>query len=133
MPHGDRADETGPAAVPCPSLQRFEADLPDAPIPQLGEGADLPGRPPAGSDLRRRGTAQPPAPQDAVDGVPGTNSADDQRPDNAGYVSRLPKYLPRGKDEVTPPRQAPIIPGDGAKVSIYVSSQRHSLVPLPSA
>ena len=58
-----------------PPLQGIGADLPEAPVPQLGEGADLPGRSPAGFDLQRRGTGQPPASQDAEDGVPGPNSS----------------------------------------------------------
>ena len=100
-----------------PPLQGIGTDLPEAPVPQLGEGADLPGRQPAGFDLQRRGTGQPPASQDAEDRVPGPNSADHQRPDRTGHVSRRPRSLPRGNDEDTPPRQATIIPGDGAKVS----------------
>src|SRR3954470_4595712 len=105
MPHRDSADETGPAAVARPPLPEIEADLPEAPVPQLGEGADLPGRSPAGFDLQRRGTGQPPASQDAEDGVPGSDSIDDQRPDRPGHVSRRPMPLPRANAENTPPRQ----------------------------
>src|SRR4051794_24433375 len=122
MPHRDSADETGPAAVPRPSLPRIEADLPKAPVRQLGEGVDLPGRQPSGFNLQRRGTEQPPASQDAEDRVPSTNSAHPQRPDRAGHVSRRPKYLPRGNDEDTPPGQATIIPGGDAKDSDRIES-----------
>ena len=126
--------EAGPAAGSRPPLQGIEADLPEAPVPQLGEGADLPGRQPAGFDLQRRGTEQPPASQDAEDRVPGPNSTDHQRPDRAGHVSRRPRSLPRGNDEDTPPRQATIIPGDGAKVSTSRHfSARSACLPRGSA
>src|SRR3954470_17115109 len=127
MPHRDSADETGPAAVPRPSLPRIEADLPKAPVRQLGEGVDLPGRQPSGLNLQRRGTEQPPASQDAEDRVPSTNSAPPQRPDRAGHVSRRPKYLPRGNDEDTPPRQATIIPGGDAKDSQLPRQDRRTV------
>jgi hypothetical protein len=45
--------------------QKVDADLPEAPVPQLGEGANVPGRQPAGFDLQRRGAEQPSASQDA--------------------------------------------------------------------
>ena len=63
---------------------------------------------PAGFDLQCGGTGQPPASQDAEDGVPGPNSGDDQRPDRAGHVSRCPRSLPRANDEGPPPHQATI-------------------------
>ena len=44
VPHRDGAGEAGPAADARPPLQGIGADLPEAPVPQLGEGADLPGR-----------------------------------------------------------------------------------------
>ena len=95
---------------------------------QLGEGADLPGRSSAGFDLQRRGTGQPPASQDAEDGVPGSDSIDDQWPDHAGQVSRRPRPLPRTNAEDTPPRQVTMIPGGGAKDS----TSRRSPTPRPA-
>src|SRR5205085_1733105 len=41
--HRDGADEAGPAADSGRPLSGVEADLREAPVPQLGEGADLPG------------------------------------------------------------------------------------------
>src|SRR5262249_3726497 len=100
-----------------PPLQGDETDLPEARVPRLGEGADLPRRQPAGFDLQRRGSGQPPASQDAEDGVPGPNSSDDPRPDRPGHVRRDRRSAPCGNDEGTPPHQAAISPDNGAKVS----------------
>src|SRR5262249_47798928 len=119
VPHRDGLEEAGSAAGSGPPLQRDETDLPEAGVPRLGEGADLPRRQPAGFDLQRRGTGQPPASQDAEDGVSGPNSSDDPRPDRTGHVPRDPRSVPRGDVEDTPPREAAIILDNGAKVSFF--------------
>src|SRR5207248_5798830 len=93
------------------------SDLPEAPVSQLGEGADVPGRSPAGFDLQCRGAGQPPASQDAEDGVSGPHSSDDPRPDRTGYVSRCPRSLPRANHEGPPSHKKTLSPGGDAKVS----------------
>src|ERR1700739_583996 len=105
MSHRDGPGEAGPVAVPGGPLQGTGADLQEAPVFGPGEGPDLPGRSPARFDLQCGGTGQPPASQDAEDGVPGPNSSDDQRPDRPGHVPRDPRSAPSGNDEATPTHQ----------------------------
>src|SRR2546423_470908 len=66
--HRDGAGEAGRAAGPGRRLPGIGPDLPEAAVPQLGEGADAPGRSPARLDLQCRGAGQLPASPDAEDG-----------------------------------------------------------------
>ncbi len=56
----------------CPGLGPIFQKLQSS---RLGEGADLPGRSPARFDIQCGGTGQPPASQDAEDGVSGAHRA----------------------------------------------------------
>ena len=119
MSHRDGPGEAGPSADPGRPLPGVGADLQEAPVLRLGEGPDLPGRSPARFDIQCGGTGQPPASQDAEDGVSGAHPRDDQRSDRVGHVSRCPRSLPRANDEGPPPHKETLSPGGDAKVSAF--------------
>src|SRR5262245_19228282 len=88
LPHGHSVGQVGLLAAAGPALPQFGQEPGQAPVAQPGEGANLPGRQTAGGDLQRRGAGEPSAPEDAEDGLPGSQAGVPQQPDCPRFATR---------------------------------------------
>src|SRR5271157_462604 len=99
VPDGDGAGqvETAPGAVA--AVRPAAEGAQEAAGAGVGEGAGVLGRATAGRDVQRGGAWQPSLPQDAEDGLPGSDAAGDRGPTGAGPAAGAARPRPGPDDQ----------------------------------
>src|SRR5271157_3904580 len=81
------------------SLSRRFSTRIESRVSGVGEGAGVFGRAAAGRDVERGGAWQPSLPQDAEDGIPGSDAAGDRGPAGAGPAAGAARPRPGPDDQ----------------------------------
>ncbi len=91
-----------------------------------GEGAGVPGREVAGSDVERRGAREPSVPEDAEDGVPGADAACDRGSAGVGPASRTSGPRPSRDDQDPSQGEGSMMQEPGILATVSKNTRKYS-------